>query len=75
MFLKHVDAAKVSNSRIFKQITYQLTYKTLSELEDIIHKPKKKQEKIDWGHHEEDSCWKLENERHKQKFVRDKKNI
>ena len=26
MFLKHVDAAKVSNSRIFKQITYQLTY-------------------------------------------------
>ena len=36
---------------------------------------RKKQEKIDWGHHEEDSRWKLENERHKQKFVRDKKNI
>ncbi len=72
MFLKHVDAAKVSNKSIFKQIPYQLTYKTLSELEHVIHKPKKK---IDWGHHEEDSCWKLENERHKQKFVRDKKNI
>ena len=41
MFLKHVDAAKVSNSRIFKQITYQLTYETLSELEHVIHKPKK----------------------------------
>ena len=26
---------------------------------------RKKQEKIDWGHHEEDSRWKLENERHK----------
>jgi len=26
---------------------------------------RKKQEKINWGNHEKDSCWKLENERHK----------
>ena len=45
MFLKHVDAAKVSNSRIFKQITSQLTYLTLSGVDDVIHQPNKKTRK------------------------------